>query len=199
MSFLKKQFPSKPPAKTSQELLKEATQLKKSSDWGGAIDKLTSAYDAARQEKVSYGADVYLRLPKYLYEAGNKDEAWAEYNRALTEGFDGKSPPKELVHIEHSQIYGAMASQLKKEKKYFDSAIFTAASGVSWQKGMIAQKRRSELDSASMEKSIEQLLDKGGKKNILPDFIAIFREALSNPKPTQVSELMRRLNGLVQR
>jgi predicted negative regulator of RcsB-dependent stress response len=78
MGLLGKIFGSKVTKKPSGELLKEATQLKKAGDWDGAIKALRQAYANAKSEGVSYGADAYLRLPKYLYEAGKSDEAWSE-------------------------------------------------------------------------------------------------------------------------
>src|SRR5690554_7193375 len=122
MGLLGKIFGSKVANKTSGELFKEATQLKKAGDWDGAVEALRQAYKNAKSEGVSYGADSYLRLPKYLYEAGRADEAWSEYNRALTVGLDGQAPSEEMVGVDHSQIYGSMAGQLKKEKKFYDAA-----------------------------------------------------------------------------
>src|SRR5690606_33507556 len=155
MGLLGKIFGSKVANKTSGELFKEATQLKKAGDWDGAIEALRQAYKNAKSEGVSYGADSYLRLPKYLYDAGRTDEAWSEYNRAQTEGLNGQAQSEELVEVDQSQIYGSMAGQLKKEKKFYAAAIYQAVSALSWEKGMLAQQRESELNFDSLQKTIE--------------------------------------------
>lgn len=190
MGLLGKIFGSKVANKTSGELLKEATQLKKAGDWDGAIEALRQAYKNAKSEGVSYGADFYLRLPKYLYEAGRADEAWSEYNRALTEGLDGQAPSKEMVAVDQSQIYGSMAGQLKKEKEFYDAAIYQAASALSWEKGMLAQQRESELNFDSLRKAIEQTLKKNSSKEAHEQFFALVKQAVSNPKDYQVARVL---------
>lgn len=158
MVFLGKIFSSKIAKKTSDVLFKEATQLKKSGDLDGAVKALRQAYINAKSEGVSYGTDYYLRLPKYLYEAGRADEAWSEYNRALTKGLGRQATLEGIVAVDHSQIYGSMAGQLKKEKKFYGAAIYQAISALSWEKGMLAQQRASELNFDSLHKTIAQTL-----------------------------------------
>lgn len=199
MGLLGKIFGSKVANKPSGELMKEATQLKKSGDWEGAIKALRQAYTNARSEGVSYGADAYLRLPKYLYEAGRPDEAWTEYNRAITNGLDGQTPSNEMAEVNHSQIYGSMAGQLKKEKKFYDSAIYQAASALSWEKGMLAQKRNSELDFDSLQKTLKQSLKKHDANEVHEQFMALVKEAVSNPKNHEVADLITQLRDLKKR
>lgn len=64
---------------SSGDLLKQATANKKAGDWDGAISCLKQAYAKSLTEGVVHGLDAYLRLPKYLFEAGMLDEAWGEY------------------------------------------------------------------------------------------------------------------------
>lgn len=196
MGLLGKIFGSKVAGKTSGELFKEATQLKKAGDWNGAIGALRQAYKNAKFEGVTYGADTYLRLPKYLYEAGRADEARLEYNRALTEGLDGRAPSKEMVAVEQSQIYGSMSGQFKKEKKFYEAAIYQAASALSWEKGMLAQERESEINFDSLQNSIEQALKKHVSKEVHEQFFALVKSAVSNPKDYQVASLISQLRDL---
>lgn len=199
MGLFGKILGSKAANKTSGELLKEATQLKKTGDWDGATQALMKAYKSAKSEGVSYGADVYLRLPKYLYEAGRPDEAWLEYNRALTKGLDGQTPSKDMAEVNQSQIYGSMAGQLKKEKKFYDAAIYQAVSALSWEKGMLVQQRESELDIDSLQKTIEQTLKKSSDKEAHEEFITLVKEAVSNPQSHQVAGLIAQLRDLTKR
>tara|TARA_R110000823_G_scaffold246948_2_gene370810 strand:+ start:2853 stop:3461 length:609 start_codon:yes stop_codon:yes gene_type:complete len=201
MGLLRKIFGSKPKQanktdKTSSELLKEATQMRKAGDWDGAIGALKQAYKNAKSEGVSYGADTYLRLPKYLYEAGMRDEAWQEYNRALTHGLDGELPAKEMADVNHGQIYGSMAGQLKKEKKFYDAAVYQAVAALSWEKGMLAQKRKSAMDFDSIKKTLNQSLKKHGDNEIEERFISLVKDALTNPKKHKATDLIRKLNDL---
>ena len=199
MGLFGKIFGSKVANKTSRELLKEATQLKKAGDWNGAIQSLRQAYKYSKSEGISYGANVYLRLPKYLYEAGRADEAWSEYNRLLSEGLNGKAPSKEMAEVNQSQIYGSMAGQLKKEKKFYDAAIYQAASALSWEKGMLEQQRKSEHDLFSLQKILEQTLKKSKGKEAHEEFIALVRKAVENPKSHKVVSLIAQLHALKKR
>jgi tetratricopeptide (TPR) repeat protein len=184
--------------KSSGELLKEATQLKKSDDWDGAINALREAYKKAKYEGVDYAANTYLRLPKYLYGAGRLEEAWSEYNLALSEGFNGEIPSNEMVAVNHSQIYGSMAGQLKKEKKFYDAAVYQAASALLWEKGMLAQKRDSEMNIDSINKTISQTLKKSGENEAQEQFMIVVQNSLANPRNKQVSDLIRTLCELKQ-
>jgi len=199
MGLFGKIFGSRVANKTSGELLKEATQLKKAGDWDGAVEALRQAYKNAKSEGVSYGADTYLRLPKYLYEAGRADEALSEYNRALTEGLDGQAPSKEMAAVNQSQIYGSMAGQLKKEKKFYDAAMYQAASALSWEKGMLAQQRESELDFDSLQKTIKQTLKKLDANEAHEQFIALVKEAVSNPKSHNIADIITQLRDIKKR
>lgn len=196
MGLFGKIFGSRVANKPSSVLLKEATQLKKTGDWDGAVEALRLAYKNAKSEGVSYGADTYLRLPKYLYEAGRADEAWSEYNRALTEGLEGQAPPKKMAEVNQSQIYSSMAGQLKKEKKFYDAAMYQAASALSWEKGMLAQERESEINFDSLQNSIEQALKKHVSKEVHEQFFALVKSAVSNPKDYQVASLISQLRDL---
>lgn len=196
MGFLSKIFNVKVVNKTSRELLKEATSLKKSGDIHGAIESLRQAYQASKSEGVTFSADVYLRLPKYLYQAGKPDEAWSEYNRALAQGFNGETPSVEMAEINQSEIYGSMANQLTKEKKFYHAAVFQAASSLAWQRGMLIQHRKSELDVAALQNTIKKTLEKSDQKNASDQFLAIVMEAFEDPKQNQVKELIDHLYRL---
>ncbi|MFT4731262.1 MAG: tetratricopeptide (TPR) repeat protein [Gammaproteobacteria bacterium] len=199
MGLFGKIFGSRVANKTSGELLKEATQLKKSGDWDGAIEALRKAYKKAKSEGISYGADAYLRLPKYLYEAGRAGEAWSEYNRALAEGLDGQAPSKEMASVEHSQVYGSMAGQLKKEKKFYDAAMYQAGSALSWEKGMVEQQRESELDFDLLQKTIKQTLKKYDANEAHEQFIDLVKEATSNPMSNSIAGLITKLRDIKKR
>lgn len=181
-------------SKSSSELLKDATCLKKNGNIDAAINTLRLAYTVIQREGISYGFDVYLRLPKFLLIAGRADEAWSEYNRMLAEGIAGKKPQLEMEYMEHSQLYGAMSLHLRKEGKYFKAAVFNAMSDLAWRKGLISQDRRKKLGSQKIEgKSFRNDLKKAGCEDIADDFIRQVEKALINPESISCGELSRRL------
>jgi hypothetical protein len=60
-------------------LLKEATEHKKIRNWPSAIKCLREAYADIEKVSTIYPIDTFLRLPMYMFEAGQKEEAWQEF------------------------------------------------------------------------------------------------------------------------
>ena len=64
-------------------LLRQATALKESGDWGGSIAQLRIAKTRMLASSVSYPAETWCRLPLYLQQAGRMSEAMAEFQFLL--------------------------------------------------------------------------------------------------------------------
>lgn len=88
---------------------------------------------------------------------------------------------------------------MKKEKQFYDAAIYQAASALSWEQGMLAQQRQSELHLDLLQKTIEQTLKLSADKEDYEEFIALARAAVANPKSYQVASLMDELHDLTKR
>lgn len=168
--------------KTSGDLLKAATQFKKDGDWDSALSSLEKAYLLMQSDGVDRSAATYLRYPKYLFEAGRGDEAWREYEEALEEGLGGIAPGNFMKYVEHSQIYGSMALQRKREKRFFESAVYQAASSLAWDKGMIAQKRPVTYDAISFESAMLKTLKKDKDVERHEKLLTLGHIALESPK-----------------
>jgi len=73
--------PSEPRA--CDVLLREATEHKKIGNWPAAIQCLRRAYADIGTGSIIYPIETYLRLPMYLFESGQKEEAWQEFHSLL--------------------------------------------------------------------------------------------------------------------
>ena len=77
-------------------LLKKATEQKKSGDINNAILTLKLAYGEIAKTTIEYPVETFLRLPMYLQEAKQNDEAWKEFNKILAYGFPNQIKDKEM-------------------------------------------------------------------------------------------------------
>ena len=103
-------------------LLKEATKKKRQGDFDGAIACLRQAIVAAIKAGGGLPIKELLRLPKYLAEAGKRDEAWGEYNKLIVKL---SQEPTDLfsLYLGYYEIHHAMSLHVKKEKRFKDMVI----------------------------------------------------------------------------
>jgi hypothetical protein len=139
----------------SDILLKEATVKKKEKDWDSAIALLREAYAEIQKEGIEHSINTYLRLPLFLADAGRRDEAWAEFNRLLT---DVSNENPELIPMSHSQIYDKMRLSLQREGRSIEAVRLGVFSYLSWAKGLAMQKREEELIDYKSRESIAAMV-----------------------------------------
>ena len=77
-------------------LHREATRLKETGDWDGAVAGLREAQVRMRESSTSYPIETWVRLPLFLKQAGRFEEAMLEFSRQLDE-IDGRIA-KEFSH-----------------------------------------------------------------------------------------------------
>ena len=164
---------------SSGELLKQATKLKSEGNLDEAVDLVVKAHESAVNEGVILSSGAYLKLPQYLLAANRNDEAWGVLNSMLANGVTGKRPDREMIFVEHSQVYAEMAKQLKTENKLIDAAIYSILSTVNWQKGMVEQGRedRAEVNTEALIGKVEKLL-KGQNRESKQEFLTVAIDAL---------------------
>jgi len=130
------------------ELLKEATAKKKTGDLKSAIKLLREAYEISRKEKIELGIKEYLRLPMYLQEAGENDQAWKELNNLLTRQHS----------LEHSAIYDAMRLFLQRENKNEKAVAFGVCSLMCWGISLYKQWNEKGADIFFIQERKKDLL-----------------------------------------
>lgn len=118
----------------ARELLKEATQLKKSKQYIEACEKLREAYKAPGSKDLM--VKEMLRLPMYLQLAGKNDDGWREINELNVKFVDVYS---------QAEIANQMRVFLQKEKQFKKAILFSVWS--------IAKE--IERDNSNIENSIK--------------------------------------------
>lgn len=170
----------------SAKLLKKATAKKREKDLSAAIDLLKQAYKAIEKESGGHTIATYLRLPMYLQQAGRNDEAWGEFNRLIAEGYCGQNRSREILPMEHSDIYDKMRLFLQREKQATRAVSFGVMSYLCWGQGLFYQKRWEELeghkDLDNIIEALHPLLKKANRLDVTNE-IAVLLMNLINDLP----------------
>ena len=107
-------------------LHREATEHKASKEWDKAIACLQEAERLKPKVATIYPVKHALRLPLFLQQAGRFDEAMQEFQKLLdgTEAriahqfsHQKKTVQKKLAHADYADIYKAMSTACKREKR----------------------------------------------------------------------------------
>src|SRR5262245_45794184 len=96
-------------------LLRAATAKKDEGQIDTAIQLLRQAYQLIALSSIQYPVETFLRLPLYLQRAGKADEAWAELNKLLTNGYPNQPASQQLLPMDHYVIYDKMRLFLQRE------------------------------------------------------------------------------------
>lgn len=136
----------------------------------------------------------------YLQKAGKNDEGWQYLGKALDRAIRLNS--KDIAPMAVSQVYEKQRVFLQRENKHGDALFWEIFSFLSWQQGLIRQKRKDEFNNRQdrnfIENYFEKLLKKAGKENIkekLIDFIIEKSNSLNGN--VSVAILSNEVNALI--
>jgi len=146
------------PKQQPAELLKLASNCKKSGDIKNAIRILKEAYKAISRTGVDHGVDVFLRLPRYQQLAGKPEQAWKEFNLLLVEGYPNQNRNEALIGMDHSIIYDKMRLFLQKENCNKEAVKFGIFSWLLWAIALHKQEKKKDLRSWTAAKNLDALL-----------------------------------------
>jgi hypothetical protein len=182
-------------------LLKRATTLKREGNLDAAIQTLRQAYGQIAKEQMTYGVDPFLRLPLYLQEAHRNDEAWAEFNRLIVEGYPNQLRDQGVRSMEHSKVYDKMRLFLQRDGKNDQAIVFGVLSMLARAKGLNLQKRSDEFKEFTSQKSVEAnlkpLLKKAGLAAHSGQFVELMRSELEAPSSIDLAGAIKRMGELV--
>lgn len=168
-------FPRNDNDQKISELNKQATQYS-SSDINKAIECLEVVWELIPNAMMNYGAKGYVRLPKFLQQAGRFDEAKQKFNELIlladyhAEQASKTHDLKEFYcpfckELFLSEVYDAMRIVYKREKLMEDVEHFKKLSEFHYQE---SQKYGEQLDGAR-KKQLDQHRKKFHEKNEEPD------------------------------
>ena len=155
------------------DLLKQATAQEKAGDLNAAVATLRRAYDAIARDTIIYSVTTFLRLPLYLQKAGRNEEAWAEFNRLLTEGYPNQMRGADQKAIDASQIYDKMRLALQRQKRHDEAIIYGVLSLLSMAQGLRGRERKEFMTRENVAAALEPLLKKAKRSEDLDRFVDV--------------------------
>jgi hypothetical protein len=173
-----------PELSEAYKLLKEATAMKKSGNIKGAVETLRASYKIMSKNSNSYPIEPYLRLPLYLQEAGEKDEAWGEFNELILWVNAKPRYSPEVTPMEQSIVWDKMRLFLQREGNNDSAVQYAVWAYVSWAVGLYMQKRNQELKAykakTNIQKALRAALHKADKELLTDRLTQIVVDALDN-------------------
>ncbi|MEO8165929.1 MAG: hypothetical protein ABI619_11100 [Betaproteobacteria bacterium] len=185
----------------SDSLLKQATVQKRGGDIEAAIRTLRLAYKQIARGITTYSVGTFLRLPLYLQEAGRNDEAWAEFNRLIIEGYPNQLRDFSVQTMEHSKIYDKMRLFLHREGKNDEAIVFGVLSMLAWARGLHLQKRKGELAKLvsrnCIEATLKPLLKKAKKTARSDELVVLIVHEVRDHSHLDLSGAAKRIRELI--
>jgi len=167
----------------ADELLKKATELKKSGNINDAVNTLREAYHAIEKDSIDYPIETYLRLPLYLQTAKRSDEAWSEFNKLIV------NPPKlyknneKILFMAYSIIFDKMRLFLQKENKHIDAIKCDILSYLYWGAGLKLQDRLDEYEYYTQKEVFQErlieILKKANKEEYIKEFVELIEHEIA--------------------
>ncbi len=139
----------------ARQLFKDATAAS-AEDPDKAIALFRKACDQAALTSVDHGIDVYLRLPRYLQEAGKSEEGWREFNNLLVKGYPNMLEGNRTRHYMESAVYDKMRLFLQREKRTAEAVVFGAKSIIFEIKALLTEWPSGPAESSQGKQHLEQ-------------------------------------------
>ena len=109
--------------KRVRELMKTATALS-DTDPNAAVETFREAAALVLRTGTDYGVAPFLRVPRYLQQAGRQEEAWEEFQRLLKGGYPNMQKGKETWYQMESAVYDKMRLFLQREKRLEEAVLY---------------------------------------------------------------------------
>ena len=134
-----------------RKLMRAATALS-DTDPNAAVETFRDA--AALIPETDYTVAPFLRVPRYLQQAGRQEEAWEEFQRLLKDGYPNMQQGKGAWHRMESAVYDQMPLFLQREKRPDEAVLYGVRSIVAgvraWTVPVAEHRHRRESTSPAI-------------------------------------------------
>jgi len=183
-------------------LLRRATALHEAGKLHEAIAALREAYAAIAGDSKNHTVTTFLRLPIYLQEAGQREEAWNALFQLLTNGYPTQPKTPELVAMDRSAIYRALQLFLERDGNFLHAVLYGVLAIYYWAAGLRSQKRLAEFGAFAsprrLSDEIGKLLRKANRLDLVPALVPVVKSELDRTAPradaivaTEIKEILR--------
>ena len=188
------------PTGTPSDLLKRATAHKEEGNWSAAIDCLRAAHLGIAKGNDEYPISTFLRLPMYLHASGRRDEAWAEFNKLIVDGYPNQIRKASLIPMDHSAVYDKIRLCLQREKRAREAVKFGILSTVCWEIGLKKQRRGGGFYIPDdVEDMLRPLLKKAKALELMDELVGIVARHVRSLTKTDLGALARDVDAVMLR
>jgi hypothetical protein len=168
-------------------LLRLATTLHDRGEIHEAIEALRGAYAAIAADSKNHTVTTFLRLPAYLQEAGQREEAWSALFELLANGYPTQPSTPELIAMDRSAIYRAIQLFLEREGHFLHAVLYGVLAIYYWAAGLRSQKRVAEFGAfvspRRLSEEIGKLLRKANRLDLVPVLVPVVKTELDRIAP----------------
>ena len=135
-----------------RELMRATTALSET-DPNAAVETFREAAALVPQTETDYGVAPFLRVPRYLQQAGRQEEAWQEFHNLLTNGYPNMQKGDQARHWIERDVYDKMRLFLQRENQPGEAVWYGVRSIISgirvWT--VPTGERRHRLESETLK------------------------------------------------
>ena len=183
-------------------LLRLATTLHERGQIHEAIATLREAYAAIAADSKNHTVTTFLRLPAYLQEAGQREEAWNALFELLNNGYPTQPSTPELIAMDRSAIYRALQLFLERDGHFLHAALYGVLAIFYWAAGLRSQKRVAEFGAFAsprrLSEEIGKLLRKAHRIDLVPSLVAIVKTELDRSAPREDAIVATEIKAILQ-
>lgn len=183
-------------------LLRQATTLHERGELHRAIATLREAYAAIAGDSKNHTVTTFLRLPTYLQEAGQREEAWESLFGLLKNGYPTQPSTPELVAMDRSAIYRALQLFLEREGHFLPAVLYGVLAIYYWASGLRAQKRCAEFAAFAaprrLSEELGKLLRKAHRLDLIPALVPVVKTELDRNPPRDDGIVASEIKAILQ-
>ena len=189
-------------ATSASGLLRRATALHDAGKLLEAIATLREAYAAIACDSKNHTVTTFLRLPTYLQEAGQREEAWNAIFELLTNGYPTQPSNPDLIAMDRSAIYRALQLFLERDGHLIHAALYGVLAIYYWALGLRSQKRLAEFSAfvspRRLGDEIGKLLRKANRLDLVPALVPVVKTELDRVPPRGDAVLASDIKAILQ-
>ena len=189
-------------ATSASGLLRRATALHERGELAEAIETLREAYAAIASDSKNHTVTTFLRLPAYLQEAGQREEAWDALFDLLKNGYPTQPKTPELIAMDRSAIYRALQLFLERDGHFLHAVLYGVLASYHWASGLRAQKRCAEFAAFAtprrLGEELGKLLRKANRLDLIPVLVPVVKTELDRSAPRDDGDIAAEIKAILK-
>ena len=174
-----------------RKLMRAATALS-DTDPNAAVETFREAAALIPETETDYTVAPFLRVPRYLQQAGRQEEAWEEFQRLLKDGYPNMQQGKGAWHRMESAVYDQMRLFLQREKRPDEAVLYGVRSIVAGVRAWTVPVAEHRHGRESTSPAIGDLNEKGLPRSESRRMERLEHEQAEKTLDKQLTKLLKR-------